>query len=127
MNWYKISQEYAPIAIISYNNYQELGIAFNGGTKYVYEEISVKDEYLLEAIQCRLHELDKYLILKPTLDNEKRDIAVRKVVAKERIRLEDLYISVFNRNERIISITNNVLGSLSPQLNKNDLHSHILH
>jgi len=41
MNWYKIAQQPAPIAIISYfASIGELGISFNGGKKYVYQDVS---------------------------------------------------------------------------------------
>ena len=41
MNWYKQSQQYAPIAIVSYNQtYNELGISFNGGPKYTYYKVN---------------------------------------------------------------------------------------
>jgi len=37
LNWYKKAQQYAPIAIVSYNQtYNELGISFNRGPKYTY-------------------------------------------------------------------------------------------
>jgi len=39
MNWYKIAQEYPPIAIASYNSYGELVIIFNGVGRYVYTNI----------------------------------------------------------------------------------------
>jgi hypothetical protein len=40
MNWYKLAQ-FAPIAIVSYNNtYEELGISFNGDKKYTYTNIN---------------------------------------------------------------------------------------
>jgi hypothetical protein len=42
MNWYKRAQTFtpAPITIVSYNSYGELGISFNGGKKYVYPNVS---------------------------------------------------------------------------------------
>ena len=41
MNWYKTSQKYAPIAIISYiPEYGELGISFNGSKKYIYPGVT---------------------------------------------------------------------------------------
>ena len=41
MNWYKKSQEYAPIAITSYfPGTGELGISFNGGKIYKYIDIN---------------------------------------------------------------------------------------
>ena len=41
MNWYKTTQQYNPIAIISYvPEYGELGISFNGGKKYIYPGVS---------------------------------------------------------------------------------------
>lgn len=43
MNWYKIAQEYAPIGITSYDSYGNLGITFNGGKKYVYENVNPMD------------------------------------------------------------------------------------
>ena len=39
MNWYKIAQEYAPIGITSYDNNGNLGITFNGGKRYNYENV----------------------------------------------------------------------------------------
>ncbi len=54
MNWYKIAQEYAPIGIVSYDDYGELGISFNGGKKYIYENINPKDyEYLDSLLRNR--------------------------------------------------------------------------
>ena len=38
MNWFKFSQ-FAPISIVSYNNYGELGIVFDGGKKYIYNNV----------------------------------------------------------------------------------------
>jgi hypothetical protein len=41
MNWFKKAQfNHAPIAIVSYNSYGELGISFNGGKKYIYPDVS---------------------------------------------------------------------------------------
>lgn len=40
MNWYKIAYTPEPISIVSYNSYNELGISFNGGKKYIYPNVS---------------------------------------------------------------------------------------
>ena len=41
MNWYKIAQQPAPIAITSYSTpIGELGISFNGGKRYIYYDVS---------------------------------------------------------------------------------------
>jgi hypothetical protein len=50
MNWYKLAQ-YAPIAIVSYNSYGELGISFNGGQKYTYPNVN---PFLYEKIRNAL-------------------------------------------------------------------------
>ena len=41
MNWHKRAQKIAPISIISYiPSYEELGISFNGGKKYIYPNVN---------------------------------------------------------------------------------------
>jgi len=41
MNWFKQAQQYTPITIVSYiPSYEELGISFNGGKKYVYPNVT---------------------------------------------------------------------------------------
>ena len=60
MNWYKISQQqFAPIAIVSYFG-DELGISFNGGKKYVYDNINQDNhddlEFLLKKHNYRAAE-----------------------------------------------------------------------
>ena len=50
MNWYKIAQKYAPIAIASYSNDGTLGIVFNGGNKYIYENINIDNYGYLDSL-----------------------------------------------------------------------------
>lgn len=40
MNWFKQAQQYPPIAILSYDNYGDLAVSFNGGKKYVYPNVT---------------------------------------------------------------------------------------
>lgn len=50
MSWYKKAQEYPPIAITSYDSYGDLGITFNGGKKYVYENINPADYNRIDTL-----------------------------------------------------------------------------
>lgn len=51
MNWYKIAQLRAPIAITSYNEtYNQLGISFAGSKTYTYENIVPDDHNYLESL-----------------------------------------------------------------------------
>ena len=51
MNWFKTAQQYPPIAIVSYTkDYGELGISFNGGKKYVYENINPMDYNRIDTL-----------------------------------------------------------------------------
>ena len=50
MNWYKIAQQFAPIAITSYSKIGELGISFNGGKKYIYYNVSPFDYDKIRAL-----------------------------------------------------------------------------
>ena len=54
MNWYKnnkIAQEYPPIAILSYDkDSEDLAIAFNGITRYVYPNVTPDDFNYLDKL-----------------------------------------------------------------------------
>jgi len=51
MNWYKMSQKYAPVAISSYiPSFGELTIVFNGGKRYVYENVGPRDYAYLQNL-----------------------------------------------------------------------------
>jgi vancomycin permeability regulator SanA len=70
MNWFKFSQ-FAPISIVSYNNYGELGIVFDGGKKYIYNNVN---PYLYEKIRTALRHKNykaiEYLLRKLSVKNE---------------------------------------------------------
>ncbi|MDD4203437.1 MAG: Fic family protein, partial [Candidatus Omnitrophica bacterium] len=81
----------------------------------IVEPITVKHEYLWEAIQGRFHEIDSYLT-RIKQGKVQRDISLLKIESIKRGRLQKLYDMVFSRNQRIVEMSNNLLAALDGQV-----------
>ena len=74
MNWYKIAKQYATIAIVSYSYDGTLGIVFNGGKKYIYENINIDNYgYLNSLLKNRNYRKAQEILKSWSSKNEETD------------------------------------------------------
>ena len=84
MNWYKIAQEYPPIAIVSYiPSYGELGITFHGGKKYIYEKINTENyEYIRSLLRNKNYTEAQKVLSNWSVKNEETDADRREMLTE---------------------------------------------
>ncbi len=85
MNWYKKTQNYAPIAITSYfPGTGELGISFNGGKTYKYQDINSRTyDEIYKLLKVKNYKTVNSMLRTISEKNKKKQLTQRGYTAQE--------------------------------------------